>query len=115
MDKAELAEFKNILEKRLAETKASHEDHLNALPSVQDRTNVESGDWGQELKDEEVGEKIVLNEEYYLEKINKALHRIETGVYGNCEGCGEDIPLARLRAKPSVSLCLSCQEEKDAG
>ena len=115
MNREELDELQNLLENRWKEIKEYHELHRESLPSTQDRSNVESGDWSQELEDEEVGEQVLLNEEYYLEKIRKALHRIETGVYGKCEGCGEDIPMERLRAKPSVSLCLPCQENKETG
>jgi len=34
--------------------------------------------------------------------------------YGECAGCGGTIPIARLRAKPSVSLCVACQEKKES-
>ena len=30
-----------------------------------------------------------------------------------CRLCGEEIPEARRRALPGVSLCLTCQEEED--
>jgi len=48
-----------------------------------------------------------------LEKIDFALQRIEGGTYEQCAGCGENIPLARLQAKPSASLCVSCQAAKE--
>lgn len=50
-----------------------------------------------------------------LQKIEFALERIEAGTYHLCAHCGEEIPVARLEAKPSVSLCVPCQEKKDAG
>ncbi len=50
-----------------------------------------------------------------LRKIDFALQRLDAGTYLECEHCGGKIPLARLEAKPSVSLCIACQELKDAG
>jgi DnaK suppressor protein len=50
-----------------------------------------------------------------LKKIDFALQRLDAGTYQQCEHCGGVIPLARLEAKPSVSLCLACQELKDSG
>lgn len=49
-----------------------------------------------------------------LKKIDFALQRLDAGTYEQCANCGKPIPLERLLAKPSVSLCLACQEEKDA-
>jgi len=114
MNKNQLDELRGLLEKELKEIKSTHDEHRNSLPSRQDRTDVQSGDWAQGLQEEEVEEQVILNEEFYLEKINTALARIKSGTYGKCEWCGIDIPLERLYAKPSVSLCLKCQEEKDS-
>ena len=50
-----------------------------------------------------------------LRKIDLALERLDAGTYQECEVCGNAIPLERLRAKPSVSLCVGCQEARDAG
>jgi DnaK suppressor protein len=41
----------------------------------------------------------------------KALLKIERGVYGLCEECGEQIPLSRLKAIPDTSYCIACQTE----
>jgi DnaK suppressor protein len=49
-----------------------------------------------------------------LRKVDFALLRLENGTYEECERCGSLIPMERLLAKPSVSLCLACQEIKDA-
>ena len=49
-----------------------------------------------------------------LQHAGDALERIDRGIYGLCESCGSAIPEARLEAKPSVSLCLSCQEAHEA-
>lgn len=43
-----------------------------------------------------------------LQRIAAAFVRIEDGEYGYCEGCGEEIPDARLAIDPSVSTCIGC-------
>ncbi|HMB59193.1 MAG TPA: RNA polymerase-binding protein DksA [Xanthomonadales bacterium] len=45
-----------------------------------------------------------------INKIDKALNRIEEGEYGYCEETGEDIGLDRLEARPIATLCLDAQE-----
>lgn len=39
-----------------------------------------------------------------------ALVRIDDGTYGKCERCGQPIPIERLEALPTASLCVSCKE-----
>ena len=41
-----------------------------------------------------------------LAKIERSLERIERGSYGQCESCGEEIGLERLRARPVAEFCL---------
>jgi len=46
-----------------------------------------------------------------LTHVDDALKRIETGTYGICESCEEEIDRERLAAMPFTKLCLSCQED----
>jgi len=41
-----------------------------------------------------------------LDKIDKALSRIEEGTYGICQRCGRPIEKARIKALPYASLCI---------
>lgn len=48
-----------------------------------------------------------------IDKINRALEKIEEGTYGICESCGNPIDSARLKALPSVVLCLDCKKREE--
>jgi DnaK suppressor protein len=48
-------------------------------------------------------------------EISDALRRIEEGVYGKCERCGEEIPAERLEAIPTARLCVSCKQAARQG
>lgn len=43
-------------------------------------------------------------------EIVAALNRIEEGRYGECERCGQHIPLERLEALPTARLCVNCKQ-----
>lgn len=43
-----------------------------------------------------------------LRKVEHALTRIDADLYGICESCGTDIPVARLDALPYATLCVDC-------
>jgi DnaK suppressor protein len=42
-------------------------------------------------------------------KIKTALEKIDEGIFGICESCGEDIPLARLKARLVTAYCIKCK------
>jgi DnaK suppressor protein len=43
-----------------------------------------------------------------LERITRALERIDEGDFGVCDECGEPIAVARLELDPAVVLCIGC-------
>ena len=46
-----------------------------------------------------------------VNRLSSALDRLDSGEYGTCVECGEDIAPARLRAMPEVETCVTCQEK----
>ena len=44
-----------------------------------------------------------------INKIKAALDRLEEGEFGVCDMCGEDIGVARLRARPVTTFCIRCK------
>jgi DnaK suppressor protein len=55
-------------------------------------------------------------EQRLLKKIDQALERVETGIFGICEDCGNEINIQRLEARPVTTMCIDCktlQEEEE--
>ena len=52
-------------------------------------------------------------EKVFLEKIDRALVKIEGGDFGLCEECGEEIAVKRLEARPETNLCIRCKEDQE--
>jgi DnaK suppressor protein len=50
-----------------------------------------------------------------LKAIEGAFERLERGSYGECEQCGGEIPIERLRALPFASRCVECQQQREVG
>ncbi len=46
-------------------------------------------------------------------KIEKALARMESGDYADCENCGDEIGERRLRARPVATYCIECKEDME--
>jgi len=49
-----------------------------------------------------------------LREVRDALVRLDTGRYGQCDGCGQVIGAARLAALPMARRCLDCQRLSEA-
>lgn len=51
--------------------------------------------------------------EIEIQKITGALARLDSGNYGYCVACDEEISAGRLKFDPSTPLCLDCAEQKN--
>lgn len=66
----------------------------------------ESADAGSATFEREKDLSIEHNVRDLLQKIERALRRIENGTYGVCDRCGKQIEKARVKALPYVDLCI---------
>ena len=48
-----------------------------------------------------------------IDKIDKALGRMDEGTYGLCERCGRPIEKARIKALPYASLCIKDKQAEE--
>ncbi|HSR06334.1 MAG TPA: TraR/DksA C4-type zinc finger protein [Bryobacteraceae bacterium] len=48
-----------------------------------------------------------------LREVRSALRRVESGTFGICAGCEENINPKRLAAIPWAPFCIACQEAAD--
>ena len=52
-------------------------------------------------------------EQGLITKIEAALVKMDEGSYGECMTCGEDIGVARLKARPVDELCIECKSDQE--
>jgi DnaK suppressor protein len=48
-----------------------------------------------------------------MERIDKALSKIEEGTYGLCDRCGKPIEKLRLKALPYANLCIKDKQAEE--
>ncbi|MCP4643844.1 MAG: TraR/DksA family transcriptional regulator [bacterium] len=70
---------------------------------------------GTDSFERETALNIASGESEWLYEISAALKRVREGTFGDCEGCGEEIPRKRLEVFPSARHCIECKSklEKD--
>ena len=70
-------------------------------------------DWAVAERDREMSLRILKREKELIGSVESALERVDAGSYGICEGCEEEIALARLKARPITTLCIACQKKEE--
>ncbi|MDR1050430.1 MAG: RNA polymerase-binding protein DksA [Deltaproteobacteria bacterium] len=113
MEEAQLRTFRDLLQKQKDEllqnadlTVSDMNDSSVNYPDPTDRASIES--------DRSFVLRLRERERMLLGKINDALDRIDSGDYGVCESCGNDISLKRLEARPVTTLCIDCKKKAEA-
>ncbi len=108
MSKSQLNHFRVILNEWKAElsqdidrTVHTMQDELTSHADPNDRASQES-DMALELRNRDRERKLI-------KKIDETLRNIENQDYGYCTGCGEEIGLKRLEARPTATLCIDCK------
>ena len=108
MNKKQLAHFRNILEALKVElgqdidrTVHTMQDEATVFADPNDRASQES-DMALELRNRDRERKLI-------KKIEDTIAQIEGGDYGYCNGCGVEIGIKRLEARPTARLCIDCK------
>lgn len=102
------AALQEMMEQTMAKMRVSMDEMAgeeSLPPDIADRACLESGRNFALLMRE--------RDRQTLTAIREALARIESGEYGICEECGEDIASARLTAQPMATLCVHCQSLRE--
>ncbi len=71
------------------------------FPDPNDRATQEA-EFSMELRTRDRERKLI-------RKIDSALKSLDSGEYGFCESCGEDIGIRRLEARPTAEQCIDCK------
>lgn len=96
-----LNNWKDELSNDLDRTVHNMQDDVTTFADPNDRASQES-DMTLELRNRDRERKLI-------KKIDDTLNNIDEGDYGYCEGCGIEIGLKRLEARPTATLCIDCK------
>jgi DnaK suppressor protein len=69
----------------------------------------DSADHGSGELNQHLSVTLMENDRVELDRIERAILRIESGAYGKCETCEKVIPMPRLKAIPWATRCITCQ------
>ena len=107
MEKAQVARFQDILTKKREELRRglNKEETQDAHDFGRDE-----GDRANFSQSKEMAFLQKAQERGLLVLVGGALSRIESGTFGDCLSCGQEISIKRLNAVPWSRYCITCQE-----
>jgi DnaK suppressor protein len=108
MTNTELRGFRRILEMRRAELESWNRSRgalaIEATPDELERI--------QHSQERELAIGVLDRNFTHMREVREALHRIDTGTFGICVDCEDDISPTAI---PWATSCIACQEAADRG
>jgi DnaK suppressor protein len=112
---AETEKIRAALAARRDELNAEYDQTLSEITELQrdrltDSAGDDQADTGTKTFEREQEISLANNVRERVAQVERALDRLDDGQYGWCERCGNAIPVERLAAFPSATLCVSCKQ-----
>ena len=118
-NKKDLVRFKKEIQKRIDELNGNMDDIRDDL-NIDSKGNaslaqdsvysVHMADAGTDSYEREKGFHLMNRETDYINFLNLALQRIDSGEFGICAVCSKKIPEERMMEVPNATKCVSCKE-----
>jgi len=117
--KKDLNRFRKEIQEKINELSGSMDgirDDLNndskgnASLSQDSVYSVHMADAGTDSYEREKGFHLMNREVNYIQHLNLALQRIESGEFGICSVCDSKIPEERMMEVPNATKCVTCKE-----
>lgn len=112
---AETKKIHAALEERRSELQSEYDQTLTEIAELQrerldDSAGDDTADTGTKTFEREQEITLANNLLERITQVERAIDRLGEGNYGWCEKCGNAIPVERLAAFPSATLCVSCKQ-----
>jgi DnaK suppressor protein len=112
---AETEKIRVALHERLGELRDEYDLTLSEITELQrdrltDSAGDDQADTGTKTFEREQEISLANSILERVTQVERALERLDEGGYGWCERCGNPIPVERLAAFPSATLCVTCKQ-----
>lgn len=109
--KNELREFRSVIERKLKEAQVEYKRLANSLKELSGSSadSFNFTEFGNESREKEQVEILMARQAKFIDKLEKAMIRIENGSYGICRVTGELIPRERLLVVPHATTTVAAK------
>lgn len=110
-----IAEIRQIIEQQLADLAQQVEAVGDSTATVTlDQSRVGRLSRMDALQSQAMQTESLRRAKVQISELKKALKRLDQEEFGCCEGCDEEIPIARLELNPAVRMCIKCTEKTES-
>jgi DnaK suppressor protein len=114
----ELEQIRSILRSRFEDLSSEYdqavaENQKLRLVEIGDSAGDDQADSGSKTAERDAATSLLRTLHDRRQQAEVALQRLDEGTYGNCEGCGNPIPMARLEVFPSATTCVACKSVRE--
>ncbi|MCE3047771.1 RNA polymerase-binding protein DksA [Helicobacter kayseriensis] len=110
MERKTLEKFKKTLEERLSILESHIAIANDSLLEINHQTHGDQADMISANSQGMLNASLLHQYEVEAKAIQSSLQKIENGLFGICEMCGDDIDENRLWVKPHAQYCIICRE-----
>ena len=108
MNEAQQAYFRGVLQSWKIALLNEADQTLSHMRESHDNLT-EEGDLASQEEDFRLALRARDRDRKLIRKIDQSLEAIQTGEYGYCEDCGDEIGFARLDVRPTATKCIECK------
>lgn len=114
----ELDQIRTILRGRYEDLNAEYEaalaeNHKLRLVEIGDAAGDDQADSGSKTAERDAATSLLRMLLDRRTQAEHAMQALESGTYGNCEGCSNPIPWERLEVFPSATTCVHCKQNRE--
>ena len=112
MEDADLEQFRTKLLRLRTELQGLEETSKEAAKPVElDQASVGRLSRMDAMQSQQMAQELARRRQQQLARIEGALRRIESGDYGYCSVCDEEIDVRRLALDPTNTRCVKCADQ----
>ena len=112
MEDAEIEKFRTQLLRLRSELEGLEETSKEATKPVElDQASVGRLSRMDAMQSQQMAQELARRRQQQLARIEGALRRIESGDYGYCSVCDEEIDVRRLALDPTTTRCIKCADQ----
>ncbi len=114
----EIEQIRTILRGRFDDLNTEYEaavaqNHSLRLVEIGDAAGDDQADSGSKTAERDAATSLIRTLLDRRTQAEHAMHRLNEGSYGNCEGCSNPIPWERLEVFPSATTCVHCKQNRE--
>lgn len=108
MDQSDQDEMRKVIREKMEETREEIEQLKELTKPVKPDNAYGRLSRMDAINNKTINDAALRKQKSQLQKLERALKKIEEGQYDTCLKCGDDIPLGRLKFMPWTTKCVKC-------